>query len=331
MGVITTDYFGPSYVIAIDTFNLPTSDDSGTTVLGQWDTLAHSVGWSTVAAGTYLLTSPEGLQCRCKIWNSGGPYNVLSVQFSSADGTHPGFIHPLNYFSGSPRKLMIWMNCCSVFTGVPLTPTSGSCYQYAIQGGVIATKAPAGTCVDPAHPLPTATEAWFSTSDFYSVLGTGAASGLRWSVYRQLYAGYSGCYNGVLNLAAGLSSPASGPGALTMLIPAAPDFFVTNGMYNGMFLYGIPSGQPPALCDAIIAWGDTDAGKCMVRGALFDAVCSTGAASVDTIEIFGQDAIGLPVYWMAYTGNQSGVPIFSSQGSLWLKYPSAAPPQNIAY
>lgn len=330
MGIITTDFFGSSYVIGIDTFDLPYAapDDHGATVLGHWDTLAHSVGWSTVSPGVYLLTSPEGLQCRCKIsYGTAGAFR-LGVQFSSADGSHPGFVHPLIYsYNTLPMQLTLWMNCCSVFTSVPNTPTSGSNYQSAVQGGVIATKAPAGTCVDPAHPLPTATEAWWSSSDHFSLIGTGGAAGLRWSVYRQLYGGYSGCYNGVLNLTGSVSDSNSRTGALTMVIPQAPDWFITHGLYNGMFKFGDIN---PQLCDAIIAWGDSDTSKCMVRGALYDAVCSTGPAGVDTIEIFGQNPLGDPVYWMAYTGSQphSG---FSSQGSLWLKFPSAAPPENIAY
>jgi hypothetical protein len=314
----------------MDIFDLPTTDDHGATVLGHWDVLAGKAGWTTVSSGLYLLTSPEGLSCWCKIWYAGS--SRLNVQFSSVGGSNPGFVHPLKYRAeGSPNfnpSLLLWMNCCSVFTGVPSKPTTGSCYQYAVQGGVIATKAPSGSCTDPAHPLPIATEAWFSTSDSYSLLGTGGSSGMRGSIYRQQYGSYSGCFNGVLNNTAFTSS--AGPGALSMVVPIVPEYRTADAyLHKGLFKYGDPATKP-ALADAIIAWGDTDAGHCQVRGALFDCVCSTAPYyPIEQIWPFGFDGSGQPIKWMSYNNSQADS--YAARNTLFLKFPSPITPENIAY
>lgn len=314
----------------MDIFTLPTTDDHGATVLGHWDVLADKAGWGAVSSGLYLLTSPEGLSCWCKIWYAGSLR--LNVQFSSVGGSNPGFAHPLAYMASGPpnfnNSLLLWMNCCSVFTGVPSKPTTGDCYPYAVQGGVVATKAPSGSCVDPAHPLPTPTEAWFSTSDSYSLLGTAGSSGMRGSIYRQQYGAYSGCYNGVLNNTP-LGFSGGGPGALSMVVPIIPEIRTGDVyLHNGIFKYG--DATHPLLADAIIAWGDTDSAKCMVRGALFDAVCSTAPYPVDQVWEFGFDGSGQKIKWMSYNNNQQPNS-YAARSTLFLKFPSPISPENIAY
>lgn len=301
-------------------------------MLTAWNILATAVGWTVLSSSgtgyTYLLTSPDGLQAQCSInYYAAGVASRLHVQFSSAGGSNPGFVHNLKYTSsGSFTQLKLWMNCCSIFTGIVGKMPDTTCFEYAIAAGIpannITAGPPTGPCADPDHPLLPTTEAWFSTSDMWTDF-SGNASGFRGGIYRQQWGRWSACYNGAVRVAGSPSSPDTHLGDLTMVIPAVPEISNSNDTYlhNGLIWYG---QTDPVLADAIVAWGDSDTTPVKVRGVLWDAVCSTGPSP-------GPDAGALlgGFSWFAY----NGYPVsqgWNSRGTLYLFVPPG-PPGNVAY
>ena len=334
MGVVMSSHYGAGYKVKTQLVAFPPSDDHGAAVLAAWNSLAAQVGWSVVSSSstgyTYLLTSPDSLKCWCSI-NYDSASSLLHVQFSSVGGTNAGYVHSLNYQQslGQTYQLKLWMNCCSVFTGILGVQPSSSCYRYAVAGGILSSKfvssTPSGPCADPAHPLAPTTEAWFSVSD--SAVSTGEAAGWRLSIYRQMMGAWSACYNGVLHTRTALAGPETTAGVLTMVIPAIPEIATGSDQFmsRGIIPY---SGTFAMPCDPVVAWGDTDSANPMVRGVLWDAICFTGPSSgIDTLRGQGSYADGSSIVWRAYNGyfNNAG---WNSRGSLWLLEPQAA---NIAY
>lgn len=286
--------------------------DTSAHLRADLDAAVLAAGWtvdSTLVNGkVYLMTSPQGLQAKCRIQDTGravflGPH-VIDVQFNDVAGTSPGFQHDLPYGGGwiSANKYTAQIGICQIFIKAAgqTSESHDGTRVYNVAGGIpwypIPLEEP---CQVGEHVPPTIL--WWTGGGCETNRGNQA----NFRTSRFQYAAYSVNVNGGLYVAPGdsvthatVDSYELGP--LQILTQTAT--------YNVDFWYYVPPKtlvyQPPGTTperplnvEPLLMF------RYNMIGQLWDAFCKTAPTALDEVittvekDQFGND---YDVTWEAY-------------------------------
>jgi hypothetical protein len=276
--------------------------DTAAHLLADLDGALAGVNWAStpIADGyEYVLTSPQGLQCKVRIKNTGGTvfggYPYVTVQFVSIDGLHSGTEHwlvcgPAEFIAAGYQVVA---NCCQLFVSLrgittDLLPSD----LHSVAGGIpyVAEADPDTECAAAAGAdAETTTGIWWSSGGYHRAVGN-----FRTSRYAQQ--NFSHFRNGVLVTKYSGSNLGPTDGTLQLYPLTEPenvDFWFFS--HPQILRYG---DDAPFYIHPFIGWGY------QIMGQLWDAMLATAPISpvdsyISTTETDDADQIRV-ARWMVW-------------------------------
>jgi hypothetical protein len=314
MGLAFTQSYGTQgqYKIIRGQITLPISSVSSAPYISAFHAMVQAAGW--VHNGVYLtngheyvLTSPQGLACLCRIWDALDSSGTVRIQFVSLDGLRAGVQHRILYSAHTSYTIsQLWVNCCSIFICNP----GLNMFQTAMCGGVAFAYAeiiiPTG-CSVPGTIDPTVAFEFFWSSGNEALLGGFADSSFRTTWAPQF--DYCCCYNGDIRVH---RNPADFNIAGQLCIPPPmPPWFNWNVNFVELTW---PDGTP-IYCEPWLACGlSDDTANPILLGQMWDAMFVTKPCPLESIQYYGNFA------WINYMNSPNPVGDYyrSDLYSLWL-------------
>lgn len=274
---------GIAYSEGTVVYTTPRSDTSAH-FLADLDAALTSAGWSgaAITGGTkYTIASPQGLQCKVKIFDDGatvfGGWHYLTVQFLSVDETLLGFAHKLLYgvpdYEAYGYELVA--NQCQLFValrGITQEGVIGSLRHYSVAGGIPYVPSSVDPeCAASAGPDAAVSRIFWSCGD--AVFNTDFRNS------RYCTSAYSYCLNGAVTVKAAASSEAGPENPYTGALQLYP--LTMTGDADAWYLrqpriVKYKSGDPLYL-HPFIGWGFK------IQGQLWDAFMVSRDTTLDEI------------------------------------------------